>query len=124
MRGISTVQGDANLTTTFHLEVVSVSFHGRSVSDQDIVSRNPRFTATISYLAFTPVTRASWCEVAGVVAQDGTAPRLVKGDPVLDFRSHSLEDKTCVVSKVRHEFYFVEESTVPVFEVVREVPVE
>ena len=88
------------------------------------MSHNPWFTAAVTHGALRPVTGPARGEQAGVVPQDGAAPRLVEGDPMLHLGSEGLEDKPCVVCIVLDEFVLVQETSVPFVEFIGDIPVE
>lgn len=87
------------------------------------MSHNPALGRGISLFGLCAVGSASWSEEAGVVAQNGRAPWLVVGDPVLAARN-GLEACAGVVCEVEREFSAVQEAAVALVNSFRDVPVE
>jgi hypothetical protein len=61
-------------------------------------------------------------KVSRAIAKNRTAPRLIKGDPVLALGDR-LEDNPRVVLKVQGELFPVQKSTVPLVKPIGQVPV-
>lgn len=65
----------------------------------------------------------SWRKGSYSVTEDGGAPRLVEGEPVLDSVSEAGEAEPGVVDKVGEYVLLGEEPAVPVVQLGRDVPV-
>jgi hypothetical protein len=94
------------------------------MGDENVVANLPRFCAAVANLALLPVAGVSRCKLANTVAQNRTAPRLVVGDPELDLRSQSLEHELAVADKVLDVLLLVQQTSVPVVQSLRQVPME
>lgn len=92
--------------------------------NQQRVANDPGLGAGVPLSALGAVAGASRSKEAGIVAQDGAAPGLVKGDPELNFVAKGLEAHPGVVFEILHKLGLVERSAVARVEVVRQVPVE
>jgi len=92
------------------------------VGYQEVMADNPGLGWRIAKGAQGPVRGVARGVKAGVIAQDGAAPGLIEGDPVLALGDR-LEDDTGVVLEVQGELGPVQEAAVPPIQGIRKVPV-
>ena len=122
--GELTVECNPYFPTVVRLELLSVHFYRTPVRNKNIVSHNPRLRRTIPDWILSVIARPPRRKETRTVSQDGTAPGLVEGDPVLALVAEGGEDGARVVREVGDELGFVEEAAVSVVEGGGEVPVE
>lgn len=120
--GAVTVEGDADLALVLGLELLAVDLDGAAVGDEEVVADEPGLGGAVTLGRLGAVRGAAGGELADAVAEDGRAPRLVEGDPVLALRD-GLEDETGVVLKVKRELGPVQETAVALLESVGQIPV-
>jgi hypothetical protein len=94
------------------------------VGDQDVVPDSPRLGAAVANLTLVPVTGVTWSELANAVPENRAAPGLVVGNPELHLGPESLEHELAVADKVLDVLLLVQQTSVPVMEALRQVPVE
>jgi len=92
------------------------------VGHKQVVAYNPGLTSTVTNGRLAAVRGVAGSEVARVVAQDGRAPRLVEGDPVLAL-GDGLEHDTGIVLKIEGELCPVQQTAVTLVESIGEIPV-
>ena len=122
-KGGVTVQGDADLATLSGLEVLTVSLDGAAVGDKEVVADDPGLASAVTNGRLGTVGGVAGGEVAGVVAEDGAAPGLVEGDPVLAL-GDGLEHDAGVVLKVEGELLAVQKTAIALVETIGKIPVE
>jgi len=118
-----TVQGDADLSALSGLEFLAVGLDGLAVGDEDVVSNSPGLAGAVADGGLAAVRGVAGGEVARVVAENGRAPGLVEGDPVLALGDR-LEGKAGVVLEIGRELLLVQEAAVALVERIGKIPVE
>ncbi|KAI9166743.1 Solute carrier RCH1 [Paramyrothecium foliicola] len=118
-----TVENDANLTLIGGLELLAVNLHGTAVSDKQVVADDPWLGAAVTNITFLAVGGAAWGKLADAVSEDGGAPGLVEGGPVLDL-GQGLENNAGVVLKVERELLTVQQTAVALVELIGNIPVQ
>lgn len=121
--GTIAVQDNTNLTTIGSLEVIAVSLDSTTVGDEKVVADNPGLAGRVADVGLGAVRSVTGGEGTGAVSEDGRAPGLVEGDPVLA-AGNTLEDNASVVLVVERELSTVQETTVAAVKLIRSIPVE
>ena len=116
------VQNDSNLALVGSLELVPVHLDGTAVGHQQVVADNPRLSGAVADGALLTVGGAARGKLPHAVAEDGRAPGLIEGNPVLAL-GEGLEADASKVLKVKGELGTVEEATVALVKLIGNVPV-
>ena len=119
-----TVEGDSNLSAMGGLELFPEDLHSGTVSNEEGVSHDPAFRATITLRTLSPIRSTTRRKLTDVVTQDRAAPGLVEGNPVLDLVCQSVEDDTRVVCIISDKFLLVQHAAISLVELVGQIPVE
>lgn len=91
--------------------------------NKDVVSDNKVLAGRVAFSGFRTVAGTTRGEGADIVAEDGGAPGLVEGDPVLHL-GQVLEADFGVVFEIFDELFLVEEAEVALVKGLREIPME
>lgn len=116
------VEDNGNLTAVGGLKVITVGLDSTAVGEEEVVADDPGLGGAVTHGALLPVGGAARGELANAVAEDGRAPGLVEGDPVLDL-GEGLEADAGKVLKVQGELLAVQQAAVALVELVGHVPV-
>lgn len=119
-----TIESDTDLSTISLLEFLPVNLHRRSVGHENIVTDNPALATAVSLWALRTVTGPAGRKQTGVEPQDGAAPWLVEGDPMLHLGAKGLKDYTGIIRVVRYKLFLVEHAPIPLLQLIGKVPVE
>ena len=117
------VQGDADFTPLGGLEIIAISLDGASVGDKNVVANNPGLAGRVTDRRLGAVRGVAGGEIPHTISEDGAAPRLVEGDPVLAL-GNGLEHDARVLLVVKRELMAVQEAAVSFVEPIREIPVK
>lgn len=119
-----TVEGYSDFSTLFLFKLSPIDVHNGTMSHEKVVAHDPRFASAVSLGTLRPIARPPGGVLASVVAEHGTAPRLVESDPFLDLRAERVEDDTGIVGVVGHKLFLVEHASIPLHQLVGQIPVE
>ena len=119
-----TIQRDTDLAAILGFEILSVGFDGRTMCNQQRVPHDPGLSAAIAFRTLRAVTCTAGSKEARTIAQNGTAPGLIESNPELDTRTERLEAHPSIVLEILNELVLVQHATVPLVQVVRQVPME
>src|SRR5690606_34315287 len=115
-------EDDTDLAAVGGLELVAVDLDGTTVGDEEVVADDPGLGGAVAVGALVAIGGAAGGELADAVAEDGGAPGLVEGDPVLTL-GETLEADAGEVLEVEGELGAVQEAAVALVELVGNVPV-